>query len=90
MQAVDDALGVDVVVNTMPEKTLEAVADHAELRGDTITAEIAASHQVLDALAALGISYDDVTDTLEREGIEKFTASWEQLLAAVTAALGAR
>lgn len=78
------------VVNTMPEKTLAAVADHAELRGDTISSEIAASHQVLDALAALGISYDDVTDTLEREGIEKFTASWDELLHAVTDALDAR
>ena len=67
------------VVNTMPEATVHAFADHGEVRGDTITSNYADAHQVLDSLAGLGIDYDDVIETLEREGVEKFSASWEEL-----------
>jgi transaldolase len=67
------------VVNTMPEATVHAFADHGEVRGDTITSNYADAHQVLDSLASLGIDYDDVIETLEREGVEKFSASWEEL-----------
>jgi transaldolase len=66
------------VVNTMPEATVHAFADHGEVRGDTITSNYADAHQVLDSLASLGIDYDDVIETLEREGVEKFSASWEE------------
>jgi transaldolase len=75
------------VVNTMPEKTLEAFADHGEVRGDTITPNFADADEVLAALARVGIDFDDVTDTLEREGIEKFTVSWRELTDTVEAAL---
>jgi transaldolase len=67
-------------VNTMPEKTLDAVADHGEVTGDTITGNYADAAGVLDALEHLGISYADVTALLEREGVEKFEASWNELL----------
>ncbi|WP_423924094.1 transaldolase [Frigoribacterium sp. 2-23] len=77
------------VVNTMPEKTLEATFDHGEIRGDTITASYASANEVMDAIAAQGISYDDVTETLEKEGVEKFIVSWNELLDTVTAALEA-
>jgi transaldolase len=77
------------VVNTMPEKTMEAMFDHGELRGDTVTGAYAAANQTLDALAALGISYDDVTAVLEKEGVEKFVVSWNELLDTVSAALEA-
>jgi transaldolase len=70
-------------VNTMPEATLDAFADHGEARGDTITGSYAAAQAVLDALAAIGVDYDDVVDLLEREGVEKFEASWTQLLESV-------
>ncbi len=70
-------------VNTMPEKTLEATADHGEISGDTITPYYAQAAEVLDSLERLGISYADVTAQLEREGIDKFEASWEELLAGV-------
>jgi transaldolase len=70
-------------VNTMPENTLLAVADHGEIRGDAVTGSYAAAQAVLDDLAAAGISYDDVVDVLEREGVEKFEASWSQLLESV-------
>ncbi len=77
------------VVNTMPEKTLQAFADHGQVRGDTITDGYEAARQLLDQLGELGISYDEITATLEREGIEKFTASWAELTATVTTALHA-
>ncbi len=76
-------------VNTMPEKTMEAAYDHGEVRADTVTGSYAEANEVLDAIADQGISYDEVTDLLEREGVEKFTVSWNELLDTVTAALGA-
>lgn len=77
------------VVNTMPEKTLQALADHGIIRGDSITSGYANARAVIDELAAVGISYDDVTRVLEEEGIAKFTASWSDLSETVEAALHA-
>jgi transaldolase len=77
------------VVNTMPEKTLEATFDHGEIRGDTVTGSYAEAGAVLDALARVGVDYDDVTAVLEREGVEKFAVSWNELLDTVRAALEA-
>jgi transaldolase len=77
------------VVNTMPEKTLEATFDHGTVTGDTITGSYAAAQAVLDAVNAQGISYDDVTALLEKEGVEKFIVSWNELLDTVSAALEA-
>ena len=70
-------------VNTMPEDTLWAAADHGEVRGDTVRGTYAEARKVLDDLAALGIDYDDVVAVLEREGVDKFEKSWEELLGAV-------
>ncbi|EWT06344.1 transaldolase [Intrasporangium chromatireducens Q5-1] len=67
------------VVNTMPEQTLEAVADHGDVHGDTVTGTYAESREVLDALDRLGISYTDVVELLEREGVDKFDKAWDQL-----------
>lgn len=77
------------VVNTMPQKTMEATFDHGVIRGDTVTGNYADANAVLDEIAALGISYDEVTALLEKEGIEKFTVSWNELLDTVCAALAA-
>jgi transaldolase len=71
-------------VNTMPEATLEAVADHGVVRGDTVTSTYAAAQQVLDDLKAAGIDYDDVVQQLEEEGVRKFEDSWNELIASVT------
>jgi transaldolase len=71
------------VVNTMPEKTMQAFADHGEVRGDTVRGEYDAARRVMDDLARLGIEYDDVIATLEREGVEKFVASWNELVGTV-------
>jgi transaldolase len=74
-------------VNTMPEKTLDAVIDHGEIRGDTVTGSYAQAAEILDALERLGISYADVTAQLEKEGVDKFEASWEELLKGVRSEL---
>jgi len=68
------------VVNTMPEATLNAVADHGVVTGDTIRPHYAHAKQVLDDLASVGIDYGDVVQVLEDEGVEKFEASWKELL----------
>jgi len=82
-------LAVRDTVNTMPEKTLEATFDHAEVQGDRVTGLYDDADDVLDAVAAQGVSYDEVTDQLESEGVEKFVVSWNELLDTVTAALQA-
>jgi transaldolase len=82
-------LAVTGVVNTMPEKTLEATFDHAPLHGDAVTGSYQGAQKVLDDLAAVGVDYDDVTELLDKEGVEKFIVSWNELLDTVTAALEA-
>ena len=82
-----DGLVAPDTVNTLPEKTLEAAADHAEVTGDTITGTYDDSERVLNELEQLGISYQEVVEKLEREGVDKFVASWEELLKTVTANL---
>jgi transaldolase len=71
-------------VNTMPEATLDAVADHGEIRGDSITGSYAEAQQVFDDLKAAGIDMLDVTDVLEVEAVKKFVDSWTELLDSVT------
>ena len=80
-------LAVAQVVNTMPEKTLEATFDHGVIDGDQVTGNYDHANTVLDTLDALGISYEEVTALLEKEGVEKFIVSWNELLDTVTAAL---
>jgi len=83
---------VDLVVadtvNTMPEGTLKAVADHGKLQGDTVHGTYDASRQVLADMEKLGISYDDVVQVLEDEGVAKFEASWNELLETIKKNLG--
>ncbi len=74
-------------VNTMPEKTLNAFADHGEVHGDTVTDFAADAQDVIDKINALGVSYDDVVATLESEGVEKFKVSWTELEDTVEAQL---
>jgi len=75
------------VVNTMPEKTLDATFDHGVIKGDVVATSFAGAHEVIDALEGFGIDYDDVTETLEKEGVDKFNASWAELLETVRGAL---
>jgi transaldolase len=71
-------------VNTMPGKTLDAVADHGEIAGETIRGRYDEAAQVLDRLERLGIGYTEVTELLEREGVDKFEKSWAELMQTVT------
>jgi transaldolase len=74
-------------VNTMPEPTLDAVADHGVVRGDTVTTTYAEAQKLLDDLKAAGIDYDDVVRVLEVEGVQKFEDAWNELIESVTANL---
>jgi transaldolase len=75
------------VVNTMPEATIKAVEEHSEFSGDTVRGDYAADRKVIDDLERLGISYDEVVQVLEDEGVAKFDASWSELQETVAAAL---
>lgn len=75
------------VVNTMPQATMEAFADHGEVPGDTVRGRYDEAREVIEDLEKLGISYDDVVQVLEDEGVSKFEASWSELLDTVTSAL---
>jgi transaldolase len=77
------------LVNTMPEKTMEAVYDHGIVPANSITAHYADSMAILNSVGAVGVSYDDVTELLENEGVDKFIVSWNELVESVAAALEA-
>lgn len=81
----------DGVVNTMPGKTLDASAGEEAFTdaSDSVTPEYDDANAVLDGIAAVGISYDEVTQLLENEGVNKFLVSWNELLDTVTKALEA-
>ncbi len=76
-----DELVTDGVVNTMPEATLQAFADHGVVTGDTVSDTVAASRRTLRTVESFGIPLDEVTDRLEVEGVRKFEDSWTDLLA---------
>ena len=67
------------VVNTMPENTLLALADHGKVPGDQVSGTAGTAQRTFDELAEVGIDLDDVFVVLEREGVEKFDASWAEL-----------
>ncbi|TSD95310.1 transaldolase [Skermania sp. ID1734] len=77
-------------VNTMPEKTLQAVADHAEISGDTVSGRSAQAQALFDQLTDVGVDLPDVFATLESEGVDKFMKSWQELLDATAEQLRAK
>jgi transaldolase len=79
---VEELIGRDTV-NTMPDSTIRDFQDHGEVRGLTVEEDVDGARATLDALAQAGVDYDDVTATLEREGVEKFSASFQELLGEV-------
>ncbi|MGW7254493.1 transaldolase [Streptomyces sp. NPDC054834] len=85
-----DDLVAPGTVNTMPEATLNAVADHGAVTGDTVTGGYPQAHADLAAVERLGISYEEVVRQLEDEGVAKFEAAWQDLLDAVTKSLDTR
>ena len=76
-------------VNTMPEATLNAVADHGKINGDRVSGTYDDARKVIDALNALGVTYDDVIEVLEAEGVQKFEDSYAQLAESVQGQLDA-
>ncbi|WP_425846121.1 transaldolase [Agrococcus sp. TSP3-2-1] len=70
-------------VNTMPEKTLEALADHGRIEGDRVSGRGDEADAVLESLERVGVSYTEVVELLETEGLEKFDASWAELVETV-------
>lgn len=76
-------------VNTMPEATMDAVADHGAVQGDRVTGAYVEARQVLKQLAELGLEYDDIVGQLEQEGVAKFQDSWRALLADVESVVAA-
>ncbi len=77
-------LVVSDTVNTMPEKTMKAFADHGEVRADTVHGTYDDARDVIAALERDGVSYDDVVAVLETEGVDKFDTSWAELLDTVS------
>jgi len=74
-------------VNTMPEKTMQAFADHGELSGDRVSGTKDASAQTFAQLESIGVDLDDVWEVIEKEGVDKFDKSWGELVETVQAAL---
>jgi transaldolase len=91
-QFADTMYVIDLVVadtvNTMPENTIKAVADHGKLIGDQVHGTYDESRKVFADLEALGISYDDVVQVLEDEGVAKFAVSWNELLETIRKEMG--
>jgi len=80
---VEELIGPETV-NTMPEETIRAFQDHGEIRGDTVEKGVKKAHALLEEIAKAGVDYDDVTETLELEGVQKFADSFAELLDGVT------
>jgi transaldolase len=83
---VEELIG-SMTVNTMPEETIEAFQDHGKV-APTLEQEIDEAKRVFDEIGKAGIDYDDVTDTLEREGVQKFSDSFAELLEGIRAKSG--
>jgi transaldolase len=80
---VEELIGPDTV-NTMPFETIDAFQDHGVVR-ETLTEDVEEARALLEELEAAGIDYDDVTETLEREGVQKFSDSFASLLEGIDA-----
>jgi transaldolase len=80
---VEELIGPETV-NTMPEETIKAFQDHGEIRGDTVTKGVKKAHALFADIAKAGVDYDDVVETLELEGVQKFSDSFAELLDGVS------
>ena len=85
---VEELIGPETV-NTMPLETIEAFQDHGEVRGDTVLEGIDEARDLLVQLEKVGVSYDDVVETIEAEGVQKFADSFDQIIEEVRAKRGA-
>ena len=83
-----ELIGPDVVI-TMPFETIEAFQDHGVVKPGSLVSGLDEAQQLFADLAAAGVDYDDVTDTLEAEGVQKFSDSFDSLLEGIEAKRGA-
>jgi transaldolase len=83
---VEELIGPETV-NTMPEETIQAFQDHGNV-AETLTKDVDAARKLFDDLREAGIDYDDVVETLEREGVQKFSDSFEELMDGIRAKRG--
>jgi transaldolase len=81
---VEELIGPETV-NTMPLETIEAFQDHGEIRGDTVLDGLGDAQTLIGRLAAAGVDYDDVTATLEAEGVQKFIDSFDEIVESIGA-----
>jgi transaldolase len=79
---VEELVGPETV-NTMPRELIEAVQDHGEIRENTLEEDVEGARKLLEDLKAAGIDYDDVVAVLEKEGVEKFAKSFQDLFSDV-------
>jgi transaldolase len=84
---VEELIGPETV-NTMPLETIQAFQDHGEVRGDTVTEGIDEAHELFRQLEQAGVSYDEVVDTLEAEGVQKFADSFDEIVESIRAKRG--
>jgi transaldolase len=85
---VEELIGAQTV-NTMPEETIRAFQEHGKVKGDTVLEDVDAAHKLLKKLRKVGIDYDDVVETLELEGVQKFADSFDELFEGVRQKRGA-
>src|SRR5215211_2628182 len=85
---VEELVGTETV-NTMPLETIRAFQDHGEIRGDTVLEGVDEARKLLDDLREAGVEYDDVVETIEAEGVQKFSASFAELIEGIQAKRGA-
>src|SRR6476469_10063092 len=76
---VEELIGPETV-NTMPLETIEAFQDHGEIRGDTVLDGVADAQKLIEQLRKAGVDYDDVVETLEAEGVQKFSDAFDQIV----------
>jgi transaldolase len=84
---VEELVGPETV-NTMPLETIRAFQDHGEVRGDTVLEGVDEAEELLRRLAEAGVSYDDVVETLEAEGVQKFADSFAEITESIRAKRG--
>src|SRR5215210_2128614 len=85
---VEELIGPETV-NTMPLETIRAFQEHGEVRGDTVLEGVDEARRLLDELREAGVDYDDVVETLEAEGVQKFSESFAGLIDGIRAKRGA-
>jgi transaldolase len=81
---VEELIGPETV-NTMPLETIRAFQEHGEVRGDTVLEGVDEARALLQQLADAGVDYNDVTDTLEAEGVQKFADSFDEIVESIRA-----